>query len=68
MYYFCHKYKCVYCLSLKYISFHLSGNTRMYFDINLSMFLKNQLSGTLAARCKVVILHDLGDFGDIWNE
>jgi hypothetical protein len=40
----------------------------MYFDVNLSMFLKNLLPGALAARCKVVILHDLGDFGDIWNE
>ena len=52
----------------KYISFHVSGNTRMYFDINLSMFLKNLLPGALAARCKVVILLDLGDFDDIWNE
>jgi hypothetical protein len=29
----------------------------MYFDINLSMFLKNLLPGALAAGCKVV---DLG--------
>jgi hypothetical protein len=39
----------------------------MYFDVNLSLFFKNLLPGALAARCKVVILHDLGDFGDIWN-
>jgi hypothetical protein len=32
------------------------------------MFLKNLLPGALAARCKVVILRDLGDFDDIWNE
>jgi len=46
----------------------VSNNTGMYFDINLSMFLKNLLPEALAARCKVVILRNLRDFDDIWNE
>jgi len=34
----------------------------VYFDITLSVFLKNLLPEELAARCKVMIVREIGDF------